>query len=231
MKNRTISAAATAAIVCSAIVSAASAGTPRDLFQNAFLLPAGRTVNLAAGVTYKARDFPIEIRATAPDASWGGAQWKADSSFEHTKTTVAPFWGWITFEQHGSRGAITMVTPYVGPTPSVAAMVAGLRTRGKGATYQATSPVKVGGYSGVQFDGNVVGKEHVFVPFSPKSTTARWNPDNYGMAKGTVFRIIALNVRGKTIVIYLENLKLPADEFPAFLTKAERLLKTLKFPK
>src|SRR3954447_23448664 len=181
MKNRTIIAAATAAIICSAIVSAASASAPRELFRNAFLLPAGRTADLAAGVTYTASDFPIQIRATVPDANWGGAQWKADSSFEHKKTTVAPLYAWVTFEQHGSTGAITIMTPYVGSMPSVAAMVAGLRTRGTGATYQATSPVKVAGYSGVQFEGNVVGREHVFVPFSPKSTTARWNPDNYGM--------------------------------------------------
>jgi hypothetical protein len=99
------------------------------------------------------------------------------------------------------------------------------------ATYEATSPVKLGASSGLQFDGTVVGKEHVFIPFSPRSTDARWYPDNYGMAQGTVFRIIALNVRGKTVVVYLENLKLPADEFPAFLTKADALLKTLRFPR
>jgi hypothetical protein len=230
MKNRTIIAAVVAALVCSVLVAAASAGPPRELFRNPFLLPAGRVANVAAGVTYKASDFPLPIRATVPDGSWGGAQWKADSSYQHKKTTVAPFYGWVTFEQHGSKGAITIITPYVGATPSVAAMVAGLRTRGKGATYEPSSPVKLGGYPGVQFDGEVVGKEHVFIPFSPKSTAARWYPDNYGMAQGTVFRIIALNVRGKTIVIYLENLKLPAAEFPAFLTKADTLLKTLKFP-
>ena len=34
-------------------------------------------------------------------------------------------------------------------TPSVAATVSGLRTRGHGATYQPTSAVKVGGFSGI----------------------------------------------------------------------------------
>lgn len=38
-------------------------------------------------------------------------------------------------------------------TPSVAATVTGLRTRGHGATYEPASPVKVAGLPGVQFDG------------------------------------------------------------------------------
>jgi hypothetical protein len=58
---------------------------------------------------------------------------------------------------------------------------------------------------------------------------AKWYPDNYGMGQGKVFRIIALNVHGKTVVVYLENAELPADQFEAFLTRAGTLLKTLKF--
>ena len=109
-------------------------------------------------------------------------------------------------------------------------MVAGLRTRGSGATYEASSPVKLAGYSGVQFDGKIVGKEHVFIPFSPKSTVAKWYPDNYAKRQGEVFRIIAVNVQGKRVVVYLENLDLPADQFPDFLASADTLLKPLKFP-
>jgi len=37
------------------------------------------------------------------------------------------------------------------------------------------------------------------------------------------------HVRGKTIAVHLENAEVPADEFPAFLTRADTLLKTLKF--
>jgi hypothetical protein len=229
VKNKTIISVFVAALACSIMAVAATGGTARELFRNAFLTPAGHVADLTAGATYKASDFPLPIRVTVPDGSWGGAQWKADSSFEHKKTTVAPFYGWVTFEQHGSQGAITMMTPYVGSTPSVAATVAGLRTRGHGATYQSVSPVKLGGYSGLQFDGSVVGKEHVFIPFSPKSTVAKWYPDSYGMGQGEVFRNIALKVRGKTIVVYLENIKLPPDQFEAFLTRAATLLKTLRF--
>jgi hypothetical protein len=55
-------------------------------------------------------------------------------------------------------------------------------------------------------------------------------PDSYGMGQGEVFRIIALNVRGKTVVVNIENANLPADQFPDFLVAADTLLKTLKFP-
>ena len=232
MQNRAIISTFLAAVACAVIVATAAAATPKELFRNAFLLPAGHVANLTAGTTYKASDFPIPMRVTAPDGTWGGAQWKADSSFQHKKSTVAPFYGWVTFEQHdtnAAQGAITIMTPYTGPTPSVATMIAGLRTRGKGATYGATSPVKLGGFSGVQFDGKIIGKEHVFIPFSPKSTIAKWYPDNYGMGQDEVFRIISLNVRGKTIVIYVENAQLPADQFPDFLVAANTLLKTLVF--
>jgi hypothetical protein len=231
LKNRTII-SAFVVLVCSVAAATASAnGTPRELFRNAFLTPAGHVATLAAGVTYKASDFPLPIQATAPDGSWGGAQWKSDSSYQYKKSTVAPFYGWVTFEQHdthAAQGAITIMTPYAS-TPTLAAVVAGLRTRGHGATYEATSPVKLGGYSGIQFDGKVVGNEHVFIPFSPKSTVAKWYPDNYGMGQGKVFRIIALNVHRKTVIVYVENAELPADQFEAFLTRAATLLKTLKF--
>jgi hypothetical protein len=233
VKNRTIISALVVALASSVIAAVAAAATPKELFRNAFLLPAGHVANLSPGATYKASDFPIPIRVTVPDATWGGAQWKADSSFQHKKSTVAPFYGWVTFEHHNpspAQGAITIMTPYTSPTPSVSAMVAGLRTRGRGATYEATIPVKLGGYSGLQFDGKIVGREHIFIPFSPKSTIAKWYPDNYGMGQGEVFRIIGLNVRGKTIVIYIENAQLPADQFPDFLAATDTLLKTLKFP-
>ena len=66
-------------------------------------------------------------------------------------------------------------------TPSLAAIVTGLRTRGVGATYEATSPVKLAGFSGTQFDGTVIAARHTFVPFSPRSHGAKYFPDAYFM--------------------------------------------------
>ena len=63
-----------AALGCSVTAVAASAGgTPRELFRNAFLAPAGHVANLTSGVTYKASDFPLPIRVTIPEGTWGGA--------------------------------------------------------------------------------------------------------------------------------------------------------------
>lgn len=232
LKSRTIISAFVAALVCFVLaVTAAASGTPRELFRNAFLAPSGHVANLVAGATYKASTFPLKIRVTIPEGRWGGAQWKYDSSFQRKKNTVPPFYGWVTFEHRETgpaQGIITMMTPY-GRTRSVAAVVTSLRSRGRGATYGATSPVKIGGYPGVQFDGKIVGKEHVFIPFSPKSTAAKWYPDNYAMGQREVFRIIVFAVRGKTVVVYIENGELPADQFPAFLPRADTLMKTLRF--
>ena len=202
------------------------------MFRNAFLAPAGHVANLAPGVTYKASDFPLTILVTIPDASWGGAQWKYDSSFQRRKTSVAPYYGWVTFERRETgpaQGIITMMAPY-GRAPSLAVVVAGLRTRGRGATYGATSRVKLGGYSGVQFDGKIVGREHVFIPFSPKSTVAKWYPDNYGMGQGEVFRIIVLAVRGKTVVVYVENAELPARPVPGLPPPSRQALEDPQIP-
>jgi hypothetical protein len=96
--------------------------------------------------------------------------------------------------------------------------------------------VTLGGFSGIQFDGQIVGAKnfdhtgHYFVPFSPPSHAAKYYPDEYAVY-GDVFHVIVLNVRGKTVVIYIENVALPADQFPAFLTKANRILGSLRFLK
>jgi hypothetical protein len=118
-----------------------------------------------------------------------------------------------------------------GRTPSVAATVNSLRTRGHGTTYEATAPVTLAGFTGLQFDGKLVGPKHLFVPFSARTHKAAYFPDGIGLeGNDQVFRFIVLNVRGKTVVLYINNFLLPADQFPAFLTKASKILAALRFP-
>jgi hypothetical protein len=113
-------------------------------------------------------------------------------------------------------------------TPSVAATVKVLRTRGRGAAYEAGTPITLAGFRGVQFDGRITGAKnvdhfgHFFVPFSPRS--------NADPVYGDVFRVIVLDVRGKTVVIYVENVGLSPDRFPAFLARSQQIMKTLRFP-
>ena len=97
-------------------------------------------------------------------------------------------------------------------------------------TYGRTTRATVAGFPGWQVDGNVFGRfGHVFVPFSHKTAGAS-PPDSYKLDKGERFRIIVLDVRGKSVVLFLESLKLPADQFPAFLTAANQILESLEFP-
>jgi hypothetical protein len=216
--------------------AAASPSKLRDIPQSYLFTQAGHLTPLQARATYEASLFPIALRVTLPSGGWAGAQWK--SGDQYFRGGKPPNFGWVHFGREsaiGSRlGLISIMTAY-GRTPSVAATVNVLRTRGHGATYEATTTVKVAGYSGIQFDGQITGAKnsdhigHYFIPFSPKSNAAKYYPDEYGVL-GEVFRVTVLSVRGKTIVIYIENVDLPADQFPTFLNEADQLLNSLRFP-
>jgi len=183
-----------------------------------------------AGATYRASIFPLALRVTVPGESWRGAQGRSLGA-KGLPGTRGGF-GWVELYQPAPRdsayGYIAMITAY-GRTPSVAATVSGLRTRGRGATYQDSAPVTIGGFSGIQFDGEIVGPNHHFVPFTPKSSAARFYPDEYTFESGEVFRVIVLNVRGKTVVVFVDSVLLAPENFPAFLTKSDQILKSLKF--
>jgi hypothetical protein len=69
----------------------------------------------------------------------------------------------------------------------------------------------------------------VFVPFSP-TTRGASPPDSYKLDSGELFRIVVLDVRGTRIVLFLESVKLPSRQFPAFLTAANQILESLEFP-
>ena len=192
----------------------------------------GSLTPLRAGVTYQASAFPLPLRVRPFDGSWGGAQWK--SELLGFRGGGRPYFGWVAIgsgngEGYAGRpaGLIVIMTAYA-RTPSVASTVANLRTRGHGATYEATSSAKVAGFSGVQFDGQVVGQSHVFIPFSPPPVNHF--QDAHFLGQGEVFRVTVLNVRGKTVVVFVESGELPAEQFPAFLTKADRILETVRFP-
>jgi hypothetical protein len=228
-----------AAAVCVAATAAAAATAPKlpDIPQSFLFTQPGKLTPLRAAITYRAGQFPLAVRLTPPDRSWLGAQWK--SGTDYFRGGGPPNFGWVHLGQGVSstttvpQGLITIMTAYA-RTPSVAATVNVLRTRGHGATYEDTSPVKLGGFTGVQFDGQIVGPKnrdhngHYFIPFSPPSHAAKYYPDEYPVY-GDVFRVIVLNVHGKTVVVYIENVALPADQFPAFLTKADRILQSLRF--
>jgi hypothetical protein len=220
------------------VASAAATTTtkPMDLPESILNCPQGKSTPLRPHVTYHATEFPIAIRLTPPNSTWLGAQWKTGSFGCHATNAVTghpPYFGWVALDQGPTtappQGVIEIMTAY-GRTPSVAAAINALRTRGHGATYGATSAIKLAGFSGSQFDGQVVGKLHIFFPFTPQSQSATYHPDAQTFNQGDLFRIIALNVRGKTVVVELNRAGLPAAQFPAFLARTQQILKSLRFP-
>ena len=129
-----------------------------------------------------------------------------------------------------AKGLIQIMTSYT-KTPSVAATVRSLRTRGVGATYRSTARVTLAGFRGLQFEGQITGASgHNFIPFTLPNQPGNSLPrDHFSMDKGEVFRVTVLNIRGKSVVIAEENFGLPVDQFPDFLTTADALLSSLRF--
>jgi hypothetical protein len=231
------------------LTAAAAAAEPPDLSVSDLFTSGGHGTRLAAGVTYQASEFPLALRVTPPDGSWAGAQWKANlfspEEIQQRHLTCStspavcrpPYYGWASVGQGGTspkigpRGVIIIMTGYA-RTPSVAATVESLRTRGRGATYQPTAPVKLAGFSGIQFDGQLVGTSHQFIPFSPPTHKAAAFADAIEVeGTGHAFRFIVLNVRGKTVVVAIAQFSwMSADQYAAFLPKADRILKSLRFP-
>ena len=225
----------------SRLVAGAPAVEPSELHESYLLsgLPppaprmTGTLTHLRAGVTYQASQLPLAVRLTPPDGSWAGAQWK--SARLGFRGGGPPFFGWAAVGEGGRggsgsleppRGLIVIMTAYA-RTPSVATTVARLRAQRLSATYEDPSPVRLAGFSGVEFDGQVAaGGTHIFVPFSETNHFE----DTFFVGGSEAFRVIVLSVRGKTVVVFIDSVALPPDEFPSFLTKAAKVLSSLRFP-
>ncbi len=217
-------------LLCLAVIAcaASSAGAASNVLDLPKLASNDVTARpLKAGAEFSASQFPLALRVTTPNGTWFGGQGRMDFPVKNYH------YGWLELVQSPPAqplGMISMITSF-NPTRSVRATVAQLRAGAETATFQATKPVRLAGFAGSQFDGEVVGKHHIFVPFTTlRPGAAAFYPDAYRFDQGEVFRIIVLGVRGKTVVLLLENLALPADQFTAFLASAGTLLHSLRFP-
>jgi hypothetical protein len=226
----------TGLIVGGCLAASAAGSTPPDFTQSYLFTPAGHLTRLHNGTTYQASLFPISVRVRVPTQGWSGVQWRSGS--DYFRGGGPPNYGWVHLARGSAtgipQGMISIMTAYT-RTPSVARTVNGLRTRGRGATYDPTSPVTLAGFTGIQFDGRITGAKnvdhtgHFFIPFSAVSHAAKYYPDEYPVY-GDVFRVLVLDVRGKTVVVYIENVALRPQQFPAFLTKADQILRSLQVP-
>ena len=201
--------------------------------------------HLVQGVTYQASAFPLPIRLRSPDAYWGGAQFESRrfrfvQLFHNHRTGDPPLKGvgLITFESA------------TGATPSVAATVQHLHGTPQIDAGPIT-PARVAGFAGKQFDATIVGTDRrppdaagiSLFPFTKNLHCGFCTRTMHGetldakfAGKGTLFRIIVLGVRGKTVVIYLESLFAvqpkypPVKLFPTFLPYAQKMLAAVRFP-
>lgn len=225
----------------------ATGTAPPDLPQS-YVFGSGKLSPLRPHVTYQASQFPIALKLTPPDASWGAAQWKAnlfapdEIASRHLKcsTTPAvckpPYYGWVAIGPHGTYagpppGLIVALAGY-SHVPSVATTAANLR-RGKDLELKPEHPVQLAGFSGLQFEGQTAAGKHFFIPFTPPSHGAAGGgaADLIEMhGPGHPFRFDVLNVRGHTVVVLVGSLVLSPDAFLPFRRKADDLLQSLTFP-
>jgi hypothetical protein len=228
--------------------TAAAGAAPPDIPQS-HVFASGKLLSLRPGVTYQASRFPIPLRVTPPDASWGAAQWKAnqfgtdaEKAGQHLmcstnpKVCAPPYYGWVAIGPAGtySSGPPGLVAVLAGYSrvPSVATTVANLR-RGKNLELQPARPVRLAGFSGREFEGHTGAGKHYFIPFTPPNHRAAGGgaADLIQMdGADHPFRFDVLDVRGKTVVVLVGSLVLSPGTFPAFRTKADRLLRSLRFP-
>jgi hypothetical protein len=207
----------TPVIVMATLTGSAAAGGPSDI-------PKGfeKFAALKPGV-YQASLFTPALRVTIPDTKWNGAQWVkgGDDTFD------------LAWRAH--NGGIGMISA-PGSTQSAATTLHRLRTEradgpNVGMTVEPSVAVKIGGFSGQQFDGVVTGQfGHTFVPFSGKSGGASSSAgDHDRLPQGAAFRIIVLNVRGKVIFFEIDSDRTSTQD-PDLLADAMKIIHSLKFP-
>jgi len=211
-----------------------NAGDPRES------LGQRDTKALTRGVTYTPSTFAIPVRLQPPDGNWEGVQLQSGPyrfiQLMHRRTGNVPV--------HG-RGVIT-IEASTGPTPSVAKTVQRLHATPK-MRVSAVTPVRVAGFRGSAFDASITGTDPAstgisLTPFTtPKHcgycevTLNHKGLDNRFEGKGQLLRIMAIDVRGKTVLVFLESdfpqPGYPAEKtFPTFVPYAQKLLATLRFP-
>jgi hypothetical protein len=199
--------------------------------------------DLERGVAYQASTFPLGIRLRPPDDRWAGVQIQSRRygfvQLHHLRTGNVPLHGW---------GYMTIEAAAV-PTPAVATVVRRLHATPRLDAGPVTA-AHVAGFSGQRFDATVVGTDRPkplgisvapytinrHCGFCTRTMNGKTQDHKYAW-KGEVLRVIIIDVRGTTVVIYLESAVAnqpdypDAEVFPTFLPYARQMLSTLEFPK
>ena len=195
-------------------VSSRAAQPVQDLAK----LTKGATVSLlAVGTTYRASLIDPTPNLKPAVRGWGGGQLVTHKGGKVRYESAIFFW-------HDDAHEVDIVS---GPAMSMspAATLAQPRSRIPGwdfSPYPSPSPVMqrtVAGQKAIYFDGTP--------PPQFAWTLVGKNPPELQIDPDTSFRMEALRVRGKTVVIVV---RAPMADFTQFVPIAERLLATLRFP-
>jgi len=202
---------------------------------------------LQLGSVYTATKFPVAVKIRPPDAHWGGVQLESGNyrfiQLTHLHASGTPplnGWGYVTLEAgEGSTPSAATAMNRLHATPLLEA--------------GPITPIRVAGFTGQQFEATVVGIDGTryspngaggisLAPFTTNhhcgyctKTMHRETQDAKFAGKGQLFRIIVLDVRGKTVVVYLESTYAiqpkypPTRTFPTFLPYAQQLLSKVSF--
>jgi hypothetical protein len=227
------------------VAVAAAATEPLDLFDGGNLhesMGQADTRDLAQGRLYEAIGFPVRLRFRPPDGRWGGAKFETRGfrfvHLNHLRTGNVPNngVGFITLEAGTARTAsATRTIARLHSTPLIDA--------------GPIKPAHVAGFAGHRFDATITGADPgnrgiSLAPFGVnhhcgycEDTMRHETRDVKFAGKGSLFRIFALDVRGRTVVIYIESMYAdqpkypPTKTFPTFLPYANKMLATLRFPR
>jgi hypothetical protein len=245
--GRRIAALVLVALAAAAIANAAGS---RDIYNGGDGhegIGQGDTKALQRGTSYSASAFAVRVRIRPPASLWGGVQYES-RSYRFIQLNHLPVPGAAPL---AGTGYITLESAKA-PTPSVAKTLANLRATPH-VSFGPTRPTHVGGLRASMFDATITGSDlhgtcpggHVcprVVSFAPFLTNhhcgfcgdAKFDPrealDVKAAREGQLFRILVVDVRGKTVVIYVESnypdqKKFPpARIFPTFLPLAQKML-------
>jgi hypothetical protein len=203
--------ALTAAAIALAAAASSAAGPVRELHVSTG--PRNTTfAALAAATTYRASLVSPTPSVTAPVAGWTGAQFVT-----HQHGKVRYEWAALLW-QHDPGGDIAIIS---GPAMTMSAEAAVDWVASRGAAWSGpTKRWTVAGRHAYAVDGTNPG------PYG--FTLLGRNPPESSAEIGHSYRVAALTVRGKTVVIIIQTPK--GEALAQFLPIAGKLLASLRFP-
>ena len=184
----------------------------RDLPKSTASAP---TLPLAAGTTYGASLINPTPNLTPPVRGWFGGQFVSHKSGKVRYETATLFWKDPQHEVDIISGPAMALSP-------ADTLARPLSRHFNFAPYQPPTPVKrwtVAGHPALYFDATA--------PPPGEWTVLGANPPELRIEHDNSFRMSALTVRGKTVVVIIHA---PAAGFKQFLPVATRLVTSIRFP-